>query len=254
MPNPLVLCYHAISPDWPSKLAVTPEKFRSQLEHLARTGYRGVTFGQAVSGETPSTAVAVTFDDGYRTVYEHAFPILNDLGFPGTIFVPTALVGQTDPMCWPGIHQWDGTPYEHELDSVSWDELREMADSGWEVGSHTHSHAKLPELDDEGLRRELTESREVCAREMAKPCRVLAYPYGADDERVHAATREAGYDAAAVLRVGPPSRFCWPRIGVYAVDDARRFRLKISPTVRWMRSTPVGQALERGRALRRHPR
>jgi peptidoglycan/xylan/chitin deacetylase (PgdA/CDA1 family) len=254
MAAPLVLCYHAVSPDWPADLSVTPEDLRSQLEHLVRRGYRGVTFAEVATGNNASKAVAVTFDDGYRSVYDLAFPILEDLGLPGTVFVPAAHVGQSHPMSWPGIERWVGTPYEGELDCMSWDQLRELADHGWEVGSHTLSHPRLPELDDATLQRELTESREICADQMGKPCGTLAYPYGADDERVRVATRDAGYEAAAVLRLGEPSRFSWPRVGIYSLDGAVRFRFKVSPAVRRVRSTSVGRTLERGRTiLRRHP-
>lgn len=254
MSVPLVLCYHAVSPDWPAELAIKPDVLRAQLERLLGHGYRGVTFTQAATGEADSKALAVTFDDGYRSTYDHAFPILEELGIPGTVFVPTALVDQSSPMSWRGIDQWVGTPYEGELDCVSWDQLREMDARGWEVGSHTLSHANLPELDDDRLDRELAESREACAQQMGKPCRALAYPYGADDQRVQEATRRAGYETAAALRAAAPSRFSWPRIGVYPVDGSVRFRLKTSPAVRWMRSTTMGQALERGRNLsRRRP-
>ena len=254
MAAPLVLCYHAVSPDWPADLSVNPEDLRSQLEHFVRRGYHGVTFAQVATGNNASKALAVTFDDGYRSVYDHAFPILEDLGLPGTVFVPAAHVGQSHPMSWPGIERWGGTPYEGELDCMSWDQLRELADHGWEVGSHTLSHPRLPELDDATLQRELTESREICADQMGKPCRTLAYPYGADDERVRAATRDAGYEAAAVPRLGEPSRFSWPRVGIYPLDGAVRFRFKVSPAVRRVRSTGVGGTLERGRTiLRRHP-
>ena len=101
MAAPLVLCYHAVSPDWPADLSVNPENFRSQLEHFVRRGYRGVTFAQVATGNNASKALAVTFDDGYRSVYDHAFPILEDLGLPGTVFVPAAHVGQSHPMSWP---------------------------------------------------------------------------------------------------------------------------------------------------------
>lgn len=104
----LVLCYHGVSHHWPSILAVTPDRLRGQLEFLVRHGYSGVTFSEIVAGEVPAKAVAITFDDGYRSVLDHGFPVLSEFGFPGTVFVPTSLVGLSGPMSWPGIDNWVG--------------------------------------------------------------------------------------------------------------------------------------------------
>ena len=160
MGHALVLCYHAISPHWPSSLAVAPDHFREHLELLLRHGYRGVTFAQAVLGDAPQRAMAVTFDDGFRSVYDHAWPILTELGIPGTVFVPTALIGRPSPMSWPGIDEWEGTPYENELEGMSWEELRQLRDAGWEIASHGQTHPNLPELDQRALADELTGSRD----------------------------------------------------------------------------------------------
>jgi peptidoglycan/xylan/chitin deacetylase (PgdA/CDA1 family) len=249
MTRPLTLCYHGVSERWESTLATSPDRLRAQLSHLLAKGYEGVTFSALVGGEAPAKAVAVTFDDGFRSVFEHALPVLEELGIPGTVFVPVGLMGQSEPMSWPGIEIWRGTDFEDELISMTWDQVRALRSSGWEIGSHTVSHPRLTELSDEELFGELSDSREWCSRELEEPCRTLAYPYGANDRRVRAAVKEAGYLASAGMSPGPPDALCWPRTGVYPLDGKWRFRVKTSPAVRAFRDAGVGRALERGRGL-----
>jgi peptidoglycan/xylan/chitin deacetylase (PgdA/CDA1 family) len=239
----LVLCYHAISPTWPAPLSVMPDRFRAQLHTLADRGYVGATFTEAVAGRARGRRVAITFDDGYRNVLTVARPILDELGWPATVFVPTDFVGRDEPMHWPGIENWLGSPHEPELTPLSWDELRELDAHGWEVGSHTCSHPHLTQLDDDRLAAELTEAKRVCERELGH-CASIAYPYGDVDARVIAAARDAGYRAGAGLPAGRlvRSTLSWPRIGVYHSDD-RRFRHKMSRVARGLQSSPVGSAV-----------
>jgi peptidoglycan/xylan/chitin deacetylase (PgdA/CDA1 family) len=237
MPDVLVLCYHALSPDWPAALSTTPERFREQLELLIARGYRPATFAQALAAPAAGRTFAVTFDDAYRSVLERARPIMDELDVPGTVFVPTDWPDREEPMRWPGIDQWLGGPHEHELLCLRWDELRALAGAGWEVGSHTCSHPHLTALDDAALERELAVSRELCSEKGGAPCRSIAYPYGDVDARVVEAARSAGYELGASL----PKRFAsrdpldWPRVGVYNADDLRRFKLKVSPLIRRIR-------------------
>jgi heparosan-N-sulfate-glucuronate 5-epimerase len=245
--RPLVLGYHAVSDGWPSELAITPDALRRQLEHLLWRGYRGVTFSDLVAGDCPAKPLAVTFDDGYLSVYENAMSILKEFGIPGTIFVPTQLIGTEPVAAWKGLEHWSGTQYEDELRLLDWERLREMRDEGWEIGSHTCTHARLPALDDTRLASELADSRISCGEQMGEPCRSLAFPYGAYDQRVTAAARNAGYAAAATLRPGPLTPYCWPRIGLYRGDGDLRYMLKVSPAVRWLRSTGFGARLESSR-------
>jgi peptidoglycan/xylan/chitin deacetylase (PgdA/CDA1 family) len=237
MPDVLVLCYHALSPDWPAALSTTPERFREQLDLLLARGYRPATFAQALTAPAGGRTFAVTFDDAYRSVLERARPIMDELGVPGTVFVPTDWPDREEPMRWPGIDQWLGGPHEQELLCLGWDELRALAGAGWEVGSHTCSHPHLTGLDDTALERELVVSREVCSEKGGTLCRSIAYPYGDVDARVVEAARSAGYELGASLpkRFGSSDRLDWPRVGVYNADDLRRFKLKVSPLVRRIR-------------------
>jgi peptidoglycan/xylan/chitin deacetylase (PgdA/CDA1 family) len=243
----IVLCYHAVSDRWPAPLSITAQQFRSQLGLLVSRGFAGATFTEAIIHPPVGRTVVVTFDDGYRSVLELAKPVLDELGLPGTVFVPTAYPDRSEPMAWPGIREWLGTEFEHELTSLTWSELGALARDGWEIGSHTRTHPHLSELDDGELGRELAGSRADCARALDIHCRSLAYPYGDHDERVVAAARRAGYEAAATLpsrlHRGAPLR--WPRIGVYHADDMRRFKFKVSPSLRMARQTRAWGTLER---------
>jgi len=238
----LVLCYHAVSPVWPAVLSVTPERLEAQLAFLVARGWRGVTFHEAVVRPPRGRVLAVTFDDAYHSVFERSWPVLRRLGLPGTVFVPTAQVNRWAPLRWPGIERWSAGPHAAELTPMSWDDLGELAACGWEIGSHTRTHAWLPRLDDAELYRELVDSREAITTRLGEPCRSIAYPYGAVDGRVAAAAAAAGYTAGAALSAGCLLRQAtlrWPRVGVYHRDGAVRFAAKASVGMRRVRAAPA---------------
>jgi peptidoglycan/xylan/chitin deacetylase (PgdA/CDA1 family) len=240
MSMPILLCYHAVSESWPAALSVTPQALERQLRLLGHRGYRGETFTDAVRAPEGARTMAVTFDDAYRSVFEVAFPILSRLGHRGTVFVPSAFADSDAPMAWPGIDQWLGGPHEAELLPMSWDQLRRLADAGWEIGSHSRTHPMLTQLDDQSVARELAGSRRECEEGIGRPCRSVAYPYGDHDERIVRAAREAGYAAGcSVYAPHPPEPLCWPRIGVYHPDNGARFRLKVSAVGRRFRASRV---------------
>jgi peptidoglycan/xylan/chitin deacetylase (PgdA/CDA1 family) len=190
--------------------------------------------------------LAVTFDDGYLSVLEQALPILARLDLPGTIFVPTSLMDQRQPLRWPGVDHWAATPYAHELQGMNWDDLRSLADDGWEIGSHTRTHPRLTELDQQAADRQLLESRLECSERLGRPCTSLAYPYGDTDGRITDAAGRAGYLAAAGLSSSLAARgpLRWPRVGIYHRDHGWRFRLKANTAVRRLRATRLWSTRE----------
>jgi peptidoglycan/xylan/chitin deacetylase (PgdA/CDA1 family) len=236
----LTLCYHAVSHRWPAPLSVAPAALEDQLATLVARGYRGVTFTELVTRRPREKLVAVTFDDAFQSVHEFAAPILARLGLPGTVFVPTAFAGDTARrLRWSGIDEWARTEYATELTAMSWSELEDLAAVGWEIGAHTATHPRLTELRQEALHDELARPRATLEDRLGKACLSLAYPYGDYDERVMTAAGEAGYLAAGTLpaRLRPAVALAWPRVGVYRVDNARRFGLKVSPLMRRLRAS-----------------
>jgi peptidoglycan/xylan/chitin deacetylase (PgdA/CDA1 family) len=250
----LILGYHAVSERWPASLSIAPRHLEEHLRMLADRGFQGATFHEAVLRPPSRKTLAITFDDAYRSVIELALPIISRAGFKATVFAPTAFVGAEEPMAWPGIDHWRDTEYAGELVPMSWEELERLVEAGWEIGSHTHSHPRLPTLDDDALADELVRSRQVIENHLARPCPSLAYPYGDHDARVVEAARRAGYEAAGTLPArltkptGPLDR---PRIVVTHPDNAHRFRWKVSPLARKVRATPAWSLLHAARRGRR---
>jgi peptidoglycan/xylan/chitin deacetylase (PgdA/CDA1 family) len=229
----LVLCYHGVSPSWPDPTAVTPFALRRQVERLLARGWQPATFTEAVTRAGSGRTLAVTFDDALSSVIRLGWGVLRELGVPATVFAPTAFVESGGPFGWPGMDRWLGTQHESELVGMTWDELAQLRDDGWEIGSHSASHTRLTGLDDAELAAELRDSKRAIEARLGG-CRSLAYPYSDVDERVAALARAAGYEAgAAVLPVrhrGDPMRF--PRVPMVADETRLQHRLHLS---RWMR-------------------
>lgn len=240
MSEVLVLCYHGVSDTWRAPTTVAPAALEEQLADLLRRGYRGATLSQALTNPPASRTLAVTFDDAHASVGELAAPILAGLGLPGTVYVPTDFPDSGRPMGWEGYDMWLGTEHEPELACMGWERLGELHEAGWEIGSHTRSHPRLPRLEEEQIREELNESRRVCEERIPAPCLSFAYPYGDFDERAVLAARDAGYRFAVTIPRQPvmPLPLRWPRVGVYQGETARRLRWR----TRTRRLAPDGAA------------
>lgn len=179
-----ILAYHSVAPVSRSRYEIAAEDFEKQMEYLSSAGYRVISLQDALSsmqsGCVDAKAVVITFDDGYRTLVDHAFPVLGRRGWPATVFVPVAHIGG---------------PYESS-ELMSWADINEAVKKGIAFGSHTMNHRSLPELNDEDLQYELAESRRILAAELRLSFHPLAYPYGYFDRRVADAARASGYDLA----------------------------------------------------------
>lgn len=236
----LVLCYHGVSETWTDPIATTPERLERQVAGLLRRGYAPTTFRRAVLDPPAPRTLAVTFDDAYGSVLRLALPVLAALGAPASVYAPTSFVGGGRPMSWPGIEHWLGGPHERELVPMGWPELGELADAGWEIGSHSVSHPKLTRVDAGTLASELRESRSEIEARLGRPCDTIAYPFGDVNAAVIEATAAAGYAAAgSVSSLRPPAALDWPRVGVWREDAAWRFRIKSSAAVRRRRASPA---------------
>ncbi|MGW2744394.1 polysaccharide deacetylase family protein [Streptomyces sp. NPDC001450] len=218
-----ILMYHAVASapnDATRALSVAPEAFAEQMALIGDLGLTPVTTADLAarwrSGRPlPERPVLITFDDGYEGVHRHALPVLAKHGFPATLFVSTGWIR--------GAYDTGGG-----LDAMlDWQQVRDLADTGIEIGGHSHSHPQLDQLDDAGLRTELVRSTEIVTGELGARPVSFAYPYGYSSRRVRAAVREAGYAQALAVGNGLARRrqgpYALQRVTVRRGTDAEEF-------------------------------
>jgi len=176
-------------------------RFAAQMGFLARFGYRVLSLDQALGvlrGERPAPprAVVLTFDDGYDNFADHALPVLQRHGFPATVYAISGWLGRRA--------EWfakdPGRPIPTLMSAAR---LRGIQDAGITIGSHTHSHARLAEVDARTKRDELTRSKSMLEDALGVPVQHLCYPFGSfDHDTVHAAAETGYLSATTCLRGG----------------------------------------------------
>lgn len=248
----IILCYHTAGdepiPAGPGNV-IPSDRFRRQLELVRTSGRPVVPLSAIAGGEAPPGAVALTFDDGYRSCLEVVAPILEDFRFTATFFICPGFVDRRDAK-WDdllavGMEGFTKRILRQPRDEVDtavaeviarrgealrrrcaralldWDELRELTRRGFTVESHSMNHyylaAQTPELQAEELRR----SKARLEAELGRPAKLLAYPFGdpgSFDRTSRTLAQKAGYTAAFALggRYADPARdvYAIPRFGI----------------------------------------
>lgn len=233
--GPVGLMYHSVSPGnytprWP--WAVSMRRFREQLDYLAAEGYATPTVSEltAEAERWKQRTAVITFDDGYVDNLA-ACEELHKRGMRATLFVVTGSIGRQPGWADPG------RPEGRLLDPA---ELRSMQEAGMEIGSHSVSHRRLPELDATQLQQELTDSKTALEDVVGREVSSFAYPYGGRNEECEAAVRAAGYRAACTTQTGWAMRdnnpFRLRRLTIYSNDTGSVFARKLafaSHAVQW---------------------
>ena len=185
-----VLMYHNIAEKYSASADganITPKRFEEHMQGILERGYTPIFvadyYNSVERGKPlPENPIIVTFDDGYLSNYEIAFPILKRLGIPATIFIVTSTVGATAES---GIV---GTSH------FNWEQAREMQQSGIiDIHSHSHTHRDMTSLSPAQLQEELRLSRYLIERNLGKNCYVFSYPFGKYNATTSQRARAAGY-------------------------------------------------------------
>jgi len=193
-----ILCYHIVESPQDPRMEISRETFAQQMDYLELTGYTVIPlrdlygFVMGTKQSLPKRSVVVTIDDGWRSTYTQVFPEMKKRHFPFTVFIYPKIIGQT-------------------AYAMNWKQVREMAEAGVDIQSHSFSHPFLTRrrhesLDDraysEWLDRELVQSKKVLEKETGRTVSFLAYPYGDFDRHLKLAVAKAGYSAALTCEFG----------------------------------------------------
>ena len=175
--------------------SLDPETFAAHLDYLQAEGYTTIPLKDLLSylatgsPELPDKPVILTFDDGYEDNYLNAFPALAERGMMGTFFIITDFADQaeTDDI------------YENY---ANWEQLREMADAGMEIGSHSRNHPDLAGKDLDYLVWQALGSKEAIEANIGTHPHILSYPAGSYDQLVIDVFRSAHFWGAVTTQQG----------------------------------------------------
>jgi peptidoglycan/xylan/chitin deacetylase (PgdA/CDA1 family) len=168
-----------------ARYVLAERDFRAQIEFLRANGWLGLCVGQAL-GFPAANSVAITFDDGCETDLLVAAPILLRSGFNATFFITCSWLGQ------PGY--------------LSAAQLKELSLQGFEIGCHSMTHAYLTDLDEKGLRHEISDAKSELEQIIGRAVDHFSCPGGRCDQRVVNVARASGYRTVATSRIQANSR------------------------------------------------
>jgi peptidoglycan/xylan/chitin deacetylase (PgdA/CDA1 family) len=218
-----ILIYHHVSDKTPKSTSVSTEQFKEHLElinSLKLTVVPLTTITDAIKANTPvdNNWVAITFDDGYHSVYDNALPLLIQYKFPFTVFVNPKMVG----------------PSKLYLD---WEQLAELAKHQGIIANHTMAHENLVQdgLTDEQMIDNILLADKIITEKLNQSHKLLAYPYGEYDHKIKQDLKKLGYvgfaqhsgavnETSDILAL---SRF--PANGIYANPKTLKAKLNSLP-------------------------
>jgi peptidoglycan/xylan/chitin deacetylase (PgdA/CDA1 family) len=169
-----ILTFHALD-DQPLVISFPPQLFQHGMDRLYAHGYRTLNLVELATylrtGQPlPEKSFEVTFDDGYQSVYDHAFPVLQRYGFSATVFLTTgATATRTEALRLPSLNG---------RFMLSWGEIKEMYRWGIQFGAHTLTHPDLTRLPYERVEAEISGSQQIIEDALGAPVPRFAYPYG----------------------------------------------------------------------------
>jgi len=224
-----ILAYHSLDGGG-SVLSTSPRIFAAQMKILHDSETRVISLSDVPNEidtySNHANEVVITFDDGFRNVYEHALPILQSYGFPATVFPVTDYCEKTNS--WPG----QTLTLEREP-LLRWREIQEMSRAGIAFGSHSRTHPNLKRLSIQDAEEELVGSKRAIAEATGRPVDTFAYPYGAYDTAVrNLASQHFRLACSTDLGFVQPDSdlFALERIEMYYFRSLWLFRHLFSPT------------------------
>jgi peptidoglycan/xylan/chitin deacetylase (PgdA/CDA1 family) len=211
----LILAYHAVD-EGPPPLFVSPRLFREHVGCIIASGAEVLSLDQVAdgleSGGLPARWVALTFDDGYRSVVRHAAPILAEHSLPATAFCLAGRLG--------GDNAWPGQPAavpRRPLATAA--ELAELPADAWAIGSHGFDHVSLDDASEKTTMREVVDSRARLEAEVGTPVDWFAPPHGISPAGRPAALLASTYRGCCALGTRPAgpgdSRHALPRVDAH---------------------------------------
>lgn len=212
-----ILLYHKVTNFDVSGIWVTPNQFEQQMQYLYNQGYTTITPYELTQASDISR-ILITFDDGYGSFYHKALPVLLKYRFKAVIFVVSKYIGKQN---W-----WDvnlGTRERH----LNLEELREIKNYGFIIGSHTRTHQNLTKIPIQRAKEEILNSKYELEDKLADKVLFLSFPFGRYNNSIVELALEAGYKLTFTSNPFVEQYNIIGRIGVYIIDQLPQFKAKL---------------------------
>lgn len=218
----LIIYYHEVVEKGQgfSYQKIEKEKFAEQMQYLAENGYKSLFFSE-IDKRIPEKAIIISFDDGFRSVYEKAAPIMKKYGLKGNIYLATGYM-DSDP------------------EFMSWEMVEQLFNDGqFEMQAHTHNHADIRTLSREGMQEEINRSNELFEQHLGYIPKAFCMPYGAYNHSSIALLRECGsyrYILGSFYGRRSENKLegrIVPRIGISDKDSLAVFAGKLNGAYDW---------------------
>jgi peptidoglycan/xylan/chitin deacetylase (PgdA/CDA1 family) len=182
-----------------SAISLSPQIFGWQMQWLFQNNYTVISLTQLLRhlrGEInlPERAIVITFDDGFASVYTHAFPILQEYGFPATVFLVSEYCEKDN--------NWSSQPaFIPRLPLLTWPQIQEMDRHQIEFGGHTMTHPRLTTLSEKQIEHEVVVSKQKIEDKLGHAIEQFAYPYGLYNDVVISVIQQY-YAGAVTINAG----------------------------------------------------
>ena len=226
----VILLYHHVAEDTPPSTSISPANFDAHLRYLRDNDFNIIPLDRMIdnlrSGQSlPDKSVVITFDDGYSSIFDEAFPMLESYGYPFTLFLSTGPIDD-------GLSNY-----------MTWDQVRQMSAAGVIIANHMVDHPYMLEVRDNEsdsqriarLREELLKAEQRLEAQTGQSHRYLAYPYGEYDPTIKLLLEELDFVGLAQNSgaVGPESDFLalprFPLASIYANLDTASTKFSTLP-------------------------
>lgn len=217
-----VICYHSVS-DRELLYSIDVDRFTWQISYLCKR-YTPISLDdlhQILTKQlTVKNPVVITFDDGYRDNFIHAFPVMLDFNVPFAVFVSTGFIGGKMPL--------NGIP----LEMLSWNEIQEMHSSGIvSFQPHTHSHVLLAGLDRGDIEREMALSQTIIQQYLSDKPRFFAFPKGSSDDTAKSIARhrfDMAFSKEGLVDSRNSDLYALERVMIRRTMDIVRFKMALT--------------------------
>jgi len=222
-----VLMFHHLE-DASGPICFPPSLFRDFMSFLNDEGYKSITLGEAAdcigSGcGFPEKSFVLTFDDGFRSIFDIAFPVIAENRIKATIFLTS---GRREM-----VSRNSRLPSVEGREMLSWKEIEELASFGFEPAAHTMTHPDLTCLKERQVFEEAYISKEIIEQRTGKEVKYFAYPFGSFNSRVQEVVSGI-FQGSCSVRLGMAGMESNP----YAIERVDAFYLKRESLFRMMPS------------------